>query len=82
MAGCGHVRLPDRDHPLCEKPWEKRTTCVSDAGCPDGFVCAHRGQAIGRCTYIDCCSPWRSGPKLHSGADWCEHYYEEEKNVE
>ena len=82
LAGCAHISLPDRDHPLCEIPWEQRTDCISDAGCPDYFVCARRGQAVGRCTYIACCEPWRSGPRL-LGESWCEHNYEEGlENVE
>ena len=73
LAGCASWRLPNRAHPNCKIPWENRKTCISDRNCGPDEICAHRGQAIGKCTYIDCCDPWRSGPKLRGGADWCTH---------
>jgi hypothetical protein len=71
MTGCAHIGLPDRDHPNCSIPWEQRTTCLSGADCGEEYRCAKRGNPVGRCTYIDCCDPWRNGPRLMSGHDWC-----------
>ena len=70
ISSCAHIRLPDRDHPLCKVPWENRKTCLDASDCPEEFACARRGRSIGKCTYIDCCEPWRHGPRL-LGADWC-----------
>ena len=71
------MRLPDRGHPACKVPWQQRDRCLSDVDCKTGYLCAKRGQMIGRCTYLDCCDPWRQGPRLMQGEDWCTHRYEE-----
>ena len=73
MSGCSHInfRLPDRNHPNCSIPWDQRPTCISSADCGLDYECAKRGSVIGKCTYIDCCEPWRHGPKLLNGASWC-----------
>jgi len=72
ISGCAgiNIRLPDRDHPNCKIPWEQRPTCISGADCVDGFECAKRGTSIGRCTYLDCCDPWRNR-RLNMGGDFC-----------
>ena len=72
ISGCAgiNIRLPDRDHPSCKIPWEQRPTCIDGVGCAEGFLCAKRGSSIGRCTYLDCCEPWRNG-RLNSGDDFC-----------
>ena len=72
MSNCASWRLPDRSHPHCSVPWESRIVCLDNSVCTTDHVCARSGQAVGRCTYIDCCDPWRSGPKL-LGTDWCTH---------
>ena len=72
ISSCGHIRLPDRDHPNCSIPWNQRPTCTSPADCDLDYECARRGSVIGRCTYIDCCNPWRHGPKLLDGSSWCK----------
>jgi len=64
-------RLPDRDNPHCSIPWEKRPVCISERQCAADFECAFRGRSIGHCAHIDCCNPWRNGPRLMSGRDWC-----------
>ena len=78
-CNCATWRLPDRDHSHCKIPWENRITCVIDAGCPADHVCARRRAGLGKCTYIDCCDPWRHGPRL-LGADWCEFKENSEDN--
>ena len=82
ISSCSNIRfrLPDRDHPLCKVPWNSRIDCLDDSDCPQNHVCAHRGRAIGKCTYIDCCEPWRHGPRFLSTADWCTHIEESEDN--
>ncbi len=72
ISGCAgiNIRLPDRDHPNCKIPWEQRRVCISGADCVEGFECAKRGSSIGRCTYLDCCDPWRNG-RLNMGDDFC-----------
>ena len=77
-TACAHFSLPNRNHQLCNIPWDKRDPCLTDSDC-DGLpmhICAHRGQVIGKCTYIECCDPWRNGPRLMNGADWCSHKLE------
>ena len=61
-TGCAGTtfRLPDRDHPNCAIAWEERPVCIDDSSCAEAFLCAKRGSAIGRSTYIDCCDPWRN----------------------
>ena len=78
LPGCGHVRLPDRSK--CVVPWEQRKDCLTDHDCDfQDEVCAHRGRAIGKCTLIDCCYPWRNGPRLISGDDWCRGFKTDEE---
>jgi len=69
--GCGHMRLPDRDHPACTIPYSQRPVCITDSECATGFLCAKRGWDIGRCTYQDCCEPWRNR-RLEGGGSFCE----------
>jgi hypothetical protein len=71
IVGCGHVRLPNRDHPNCNIPHTQRPVCISNADCAQDFLCAKRGSEIGRCTYIDCCDPWRNR-RLEKGDSFCE----------
>ena len=71
MTSCGHIRLPDRSK--CVIPWEQRKDCINERQCGPEEVCARRGRTIGKCTLIDCCNPWRNGPRLMHGADWCSH---------
>ena len=71
VTSCGHIRLPDRSK--CTIPWEQRKDCINETQCGPEEVCAHRGRTIGKCTLIDCCNPWRNGPRLMHGADWCTH---------
>ena len=71
MTSCGHIRLPDRSK--CVIPWEQRKDCINERQCGPEEVCARRGRTIGKCTLIDCCNPWRNGPRLMHGADWCTH---------
>jgi len=73
VTSCSHIRfrLPDRSK--CVIPWEQRKDCINDRQCGPEEVCAHRGRAIGKCTLIDCCEPWRNGPRIMPDADWCDH---------
>ena len=73
ISSCSHVRfrLPDRSK--CAIPWAERKDCIDERQCRPDEICAHRGRTIGKCTLIDCCEPWRSGPKLMGGYDWCTH---------
>ena len=66
---CAHWRLPDRTK--CVTPWEERKDCISNKECGYDQLCAKRGFAIGKCTLIDCCDPWRGQPGIKSGYDWC-----------
>lgn len=70
QCNCGHIRLPDRSR--CVTPWEQRVDCIDDTQCGAEEICAKRGRTIGKCTLIDCCNPWRNGPRLMSGDDWCK----------
>ena len=63
-------RLPDRSK--CTVSWEDRKTCISDKECTRDEVCAHRGAAVGRCTLLDCCDPWRGRGQHVGGDDWCK----------
>lgn len=69
MFGCATWRLPDRTK--CVTPWEERKDCISNKECGYDQLCAKRGFAIGKCTLIDCCDPWRGQPGIKSGYDWC-----------
>ena len=80
VTSCAGIRLPDRDHPLCSIPWENRLDCISNNECPENHECAYRGQTIGKCTYIDCCDPWRGRGNHAMGRSWCTH--SEEKTVQ
>jgi hypothetical protein len=71
LVACGHVKLPDRNHPSCNIPHTQRPICISDSDCASNFLCAKRGSAIGRCTYIECCEPWRNR-RLEGGESFCE----------
>ncbi len=71
VFSCGHIRLPNRNHPNCSIPWNERPNCLTSRDCALDFECAHRGGAVGKCTYIDCCQPWRHGPRILNEADWC-----------
>ncbi len=77
IVSCAGIKLPDRDHPLCKVPWENRLDCISNNECPDGHECAYRGSTIGKCTYIDCCDPWRGRGNHAMGRSWCSHAEEE-----
>jgi len=71
IASCAHWSLPNRA--LCVTPWEQRKDCISNANCTPEERCAKRGSAIGKCTLVDCCEPWRGRPSIKSGYDWCDH---------
>ena len=71
MFGCATWRLPDRTK--CVTPWEERKDCISNAECGWDEECAKRGFAIGKCTLLDCCDPWRGQPGIRSGYDWCTY---------
>ena len=73
ISGCGHISLPDRSK--CVIPWEQRKPCISDSECAPDQLCAFRGQAVGKCTLLDCCDPWRNR-SLESGKNWCTHKQE------
>jgi hypothetical protein len=70
LLACAGIRLPNRDHPNCAVPYSQRPLCVSTADCSMGFQCAYRGHALGRCTYEDCCDPWRNR-RLERGDTFC-----------
>tara|TARA_R100000008_G_scaffold40584_1_gene23284 strand:- start:862 stop:1197 length:336 start_codon:yes stop_codon:yes gene_type:complete len=70
ISGCAHIGLPDRSK--CVIPWEERKTCVADSDCAPDQVCAFRGRAMGKCTLLDCCDPWRNR-NLETGKNWCSH---------
>ena len=72
ITSCGiRFRLPDRSK--CVIPWSERKDCIDDTQCEFDEVCAHRGRAVGKCTLLDCCYPWRNGPVFLNEADWCDH---------
>ena len=71
VASCGHIRLPDRSR--CTVPWSKRVDCFTERDCGIEEVCAFRGRVVGKCTLIDCCEPWRHGPRFLGERDWCNH---------
>jgi len=75
LTGCGlKYRLPDRSHPSCQVPYSQRPTCLEDSDCAQNFLCAYRGgfsSIEGRCTYIDCCDPWRNR-RLEGGRSFCD----------
>ena len=75
LTGCGlKYRLPDRNHPSCQVPYSQRPTCLEDSDCAQNFLCAYRGgfsSIEGRCTYIDCCDPWRNR-RLEGGRSFCD----------
>jgi len=77
ITSCAGIRLPDRDHPLCDIPWDNRLDCISNNECPDNHECAYRGQTVGKCTYIDCCDPWRGRGHHAMGRSWCTHKEEQ-----
>ena len=77
ITSCAGIRLPDRNHPLCSVPWENRVDCISNKDCPDNHECAYRGQPVGKCTYLDCCDPWRGRGNHAMGRDWCTHQEEQ-----
>ena len=60
LEGCAGMSLPNRDHPNCKIKWSDRPVCIDASDCSDEFRCAFRGNNIGRCTYVDCCNPWRN----------------------
>ena len=68
ISGCSHIRLPDRSR--CVIPWDERKTCVADSDCAPDQLCAFRGHAVGKCTLLDCCDPWRNR-RLESEKNWC-----------
>ena len=76
ITGCASIKfsLPDRDHPACQVPYSQRPTCLSDTDCAQNYLCAFRGgftSVEGRCTYIDCCDPWRNR-RLEGGRTFCD----------
>jgi len=76
MTGCATLsfRLPDRNHPACQVPYSQRPTCISDSDCAQSYLCAFRSgftSVEGRCTYIDCCDPWRNR-RLEGGRSFCD----------
>lgn len=68
ISGCATWSLPDRSQ--CVIPWEQRKTCVQDSDCAPDQLCALRGRAVGKCTLLDCCDPWRN-KRMESGKNWC-----------
>jgi len=77
-CGCAGTtfRLPDRNHPNCEITWEERPVCIQDSDCAEAFLCAKRGTSVGRCTYIDCCEPWRNRG-LYPDSSFCKDFQNE-----
>ncbi len=76
MSGCAgiNIRLPDRSHPACQVPYSQRPGCISDSDCAQNYLCAFRSgfnSVEGRCTYIDCCDPWRNR-RLEGGRSFCD----------
>ena len=78
-TGCSGMtfRLPDRDHPNCAIGWEQRPVCIDSSDCAESFLCAKRGTSVGRCTYIDCCDPWRNRG-LYPDSSFCEDLQSEQ----
>jgi len=71
FVSCGiRFSLPDRNHPNCKIPWDQRKPCLDSSDCAPEHECAHRGFSVGRCTYFDCCEPWRNR-RLERGKNWC-----------
>jgi hypothetical protein len=75
MSGCTlSFRFPDKNHPACQVPYAKRPACYSHSDCAQDYLCAFRGDFYsieGRCTYIDCCDPWRNR-RLEGGRSFCD----------
>ena len=70
LLGCAGMRLPNRDHPACTIPYSQRPVCLTNANCSMGYLCSFRSGPLGRCTYEDCCNPWRNR-RLERGDSFC-----------
>ncbi len=81
ILGCAGIRLPNRDHPNCAIPYSQRPACLTNSDCSVGYLCARRGAPLGRCTYEDCCNPWRNR-RLERGDDFCnDEFHDQHGNI-